>query len=154
MQLSTFTDYTMRTLVYLGLQKGKLVTIASIAKAYEISENHLMKVVYQLGQSGYVETVRGKGGGLRLAQEASSINIGALIRQTEGNASLLDCLDGESTCCIQHACKLQAILRETQDAMYAVLCQYTLADLLQQNESLALIFISKNAKKQEPGRTD
>lgn len=153
MQLSTFTDYTMRTLVYLGLQQGKLVTIASIAKAYEISENHLMKVVYQLGQGGYVETVRGKGGGLRLARDASSINIGDLIRQTEGNASLLECLDGESTCCIQNACKLQAILREAQDAMYAVLCKYTLADLLRQNEPLALIFISKNAKKQELGRT-
>ncbi|CAG0956557.1 HTH-type transcriptional repressor NsrR [Methylophilaceae bacterium] len=147
MHLLTFTDYTMRTLIYLGLQQGQLVTISSIAKTYGISESHVMKVVYQLGQGGYVETVRGKGGGLRLARDAASINLGDLVRQTEGNVSLLECLDGQSTCCIQQACRLQAILRETQSAMYAVLGKYTLADLLQQNEPLALIFMhSKTAQ--------
>lgn len=141
MHLTTFSDYTMRTLMYLGLRHGQLVTISEIAKAYAISENHLMKVVHQLGQQDYVETVRGKGGGLRLVRDPSSINLGQLVRLTEGSTSLLDCVDGPSSCCIQPSCRLIAILREAQAAMFAVLDNYTLASLLQPNESLARILI-------------
>lgn len=134
MQLSTFSDYTMRVLMYLGLQHGQLVTISEIARAYDISENHLMKVVHNLAQRGYVETVRGKGGGLRLAGDAANINLGELVRATEGHAGLLECMDKKSTCCIQPACKLIGILREAQDALFAVLDKYTLADLMKQRE--------------------
>lgn len=141
MRLTTFSDYTMRTLIYLGMKHGQLVTISEIAAAYDISENHLMKVVHQLGQQGYVETVRGKGGGLRLVRAPSSINVGQLVRQTEGSASFLDCLDGPSNCCIQPACKLVAILREAQDAMFGVLDNYTLADLLQPQAPLTRILM-------------
>lgn len=146
MRLTTFSDYTMRTLIYLGLKHGQLVTISEIAAAYDISENHLMKVVHQLGQHGYVETVRGKGGGLRLVRDPSSINIGQLVRLTEGNAGFLDCLDGPSNCCIQPACKLVAILQEAQDAMFGVLDNYTLTDLLQPQAPLTQILMpSKTA---------
>ncbi len=139
MQLTTFSDYTMRVLIYLGLQHGKLATIAEIARAYGVSENHLMKVVHNLAQQGFIETVRGKGGGMRLAKPPQHINLAEVVRMTEGRAGLLDCLDAESACCIQPACKLTGILREAQDAMYAALGKYSLADLLLQEEPLTLL---------------
>ena len=139
MHLTIFTDYTMRVLIYLGLRRDGLVTISDIAKAYGISENHLMKVVHQLAQRGYIETVRGKGGGMRLAREPQDINLGQLIRQTEGDASLLECLEGNGTCCIQSTCSLVGILREAQTALFTVLEKYTLANLLQNNQPLTQI---------------
>lgn len=141
MQLSTFSDYSMRVMIYLGLKHGELVTIAEIAKAYQISENHLMKVVHHLGQRGYIETLRGKGGGLRLAGDAADINLGDLVRATEGNAGLLQCMDEESNCCIQPACRLIGILHEAQDALFGVLGKYTLADLIQREEPLSHILM-------------
>ena len=141
MHLTTFSDYTMRVMMYLGLQHGQLVTISDIAQAYNISENHLMKVVHHLAQRGYIETVRGKGGGLRLVREPNTVNIGEMIRYSEGDTGLLPCLDTNGTCCIRPSCKLVGILREAQVALFAVLDKYTLADLLQQEESLTHILI-------------
>lgn len=151
MHLTTFSDYSMRVLVYLGLKRGQLATIAEIAQAYGISENHLMKVVHHLAQRGYVETVRGKGGGLRLVREPDSVNVGELVRDTEGNASLLECLDAESPCCIQPACRLIGILREAQAALFAVLDKYTLADLLHEKEvPLTRILMTTKSQAGEP----
>ena len=141
MHLTTFSDYTMRVMMYLGIQNGQLVKISDIAQAYKISENHLMKVVHHLAQRGYIETVRGKGGGLRLVLEPSAINIGEMIRISEGDTHLLPCLGPDGTCCIQSSCKLMGILREAQVALYAVLDKYTLVDLLQQEESLSRILM-------------
>jgi Rrf2 family nitric oxide-sensitive transcriptional repressor len=141
MHLTTFSDYTMRVMMYLGLQHGQLVTISDIAQAYNISENHLMKVVHHLAQHGYIETVRGKGGGLRLVREPDTISIGEMIRSSEGDTGLLPCLDTNGTCCIQPSCKLMGILREAQVALFTVLDKYTLADLLQQEGPLARILI-------------
>lgn len=141
MHLTTFSDYSMRVMMYLGLQHGQLVTISDIALAYKISENHLTKVVHHLAQRGYVETVRGKGGGLRLARDPSTVNIGDMIRNTEGDTGLLPCLDTDGTCCIQPSCKLVGILREAQAALFKVLDKYTLADLLNQEAPLARILM-------------
>lgn len=141
MHLTTFSDYTMRVLIYLGLRRDGLVTISDIAKAYGISENHLMKVVHQLAQGGFIETVRGKGGGMRLAREPEDINLGELIRITEGDTGLLACLEGQSSCCIQSACSLIGILREAQTALFTVLEKYTLADLLQREQPLSQILM-------------
>lgn len=141
MRLTTYTDYTLRVLIYLGLQHDKLTTIADIAHAYGISENHLMKVVHGLAQRGDVETVRGKGGGMRLARKPDEINIGATIRASEGESGLLACVEGESGCCIQQACALIGILKEAQTALYGVLDRYTLADLLQTNTPLTAILM-------------
>lgn len=127
--------------MYLGLKHGRLVTISDIARAYKISENHLTKVVHHLAQHGYVETVRGKGGGLRLARDPNTVNIGEMIRHSEGEAGLLPCLDTDNTCCIQPSCKLMGILREARIALFMVLDKYTLADLLYQEEPLARILI-------------
>lgn len=141
MHLTTFSDYTMRVLIYLGLRRDGLVTISDIAKAYDISENHLMKVVNQLAQRGYIETVRGKGGGMRLARDPLDINLGELVRMTEGDASLLACMDGQGSCCIQSACTLIGILREAQTALFDVLGKYTLADLLLKEQPLSQILL-------------
>jgi Rrf2 family nitric oxide-sensitive transcriptional repressor len=141
MRLTTYTDYSLRVLIYLGLQRDKLTTIADIAHAYGISENHLMKVVHGLAQRGDVETVRGKGGGMRLARKPEDINIGETIRATEGEGGLLACVEAESDCCIQQACTLIGILKEAQTALYAVLDRYTLADLLQRDAPLIAILM-------------
>lgn len=147
MQLTTFSDYALRVLVYLGLQQDRLTTIAEIAGAYKISENHLMKVVHHLAQQGYVETIRGKGGGLRLAHAPELIVIGRVIRSTEGETSLLDCLDSpQIVCCIQPSCRLMGILNEASAAMFAVFDKYTLADLLQTRVSLTQLFKDKAAE--------
>src|SRR5450830_522694 len=141
MQLTTFSDYSMRVMMYLGLQHGQLVTISDIARAYAISENHLTKVVHNLALRGYVETVRGKGGGIRLVREPSTVNVGEMIRASEGEAGLLPCLNSENKCCIQTSCKLMNILREAQTALFEVLDKYTLADLLFDEEPLTHILM-------------
>ena len=130
MRLSTFSDYSLRVLMYLGAQPERLVTIAEIAAMHEISEAHLMKVVHQLGRCGNIETVCGKGGGMRLAHPPQSIVLGKVIRQTENDFTLAECFADKAACRIQGACCLNAILNETLKAMFLVLDGYTLADLL------------------------
>jgi Rrf2 family protein len=93
MRLTSFTDYSLRTLLYLAANRDRLVTIQDIADLHVISKNHLMKVVYQLGLAGLVETVRGRNGGLRLGKEPKDINIGALVRATETDFFMAECFD-------------------------------------------------------------
>jgi Rrf2 family nitric oxide-sensitive transcriptional repressor len=131
MRLSSFSDYSLRVLMYLGVHAGRLATVAEIGSAYGISINHLTKVVHQLGRMGYLETVRGKGGGIRLGKPAAEIRLGEVIRQTETDWSLVECFSTGSHCQIQAACRLPPILDEALAAMFQVLDRYTLADLLQ-----------------------
>lgn len=129
MQLTAFTDYTLRTLIYLGVEEGRRATIPEIAAAYGIAENHLTKVVLLLGQAGDVATLRGRAGGLRLARPASAINVGAVVRRTEPGLALAPCL-GSGHCVITPACGLKPVLAEALDAFLGVLDRYTLADLV------------------------
>src|SRR5512147_3152354 len=99
MRLTVFSDYTLRVLMYLALDRTRLATIPEIAAAYGISENHLMKVVHQLACAGVVETVRGKGGGLRLARAPEQIQLGQIVRATEGDAPIVECLSGDPAAC-------------------------------------------------------
>lgn len=131
MRLSSFSDYSLRVLMYLGVHAGRLVTIAEIGSAYGISVNHLTKVVHQLGRLGYVETVRGKGGGIRLGKPPAEIRLGEVIRQTETDWALVECFSTGTHCQIHAACRLPPILDEALAAMFKVLDSYTLADLLQ-----------------------
>ncbi len=138
MRLSTFSDYSLRVLIYLGINQEGLVTIAEIARAYQISENHLMKVVHQLGKAGFIETVRGKGGGMRLARDPFSIQVGDVVRHTENDLFLVECMAPDSVCRIQEACRIKNIMAEGLESMFAVLNRYTLADLLDKPVSQAL----------------
>jgi len=130
MRLSTFSDYSLRVLMYLGAQPSRLATIAEIAAGHGISESHLMKVVHQLGKGGFIETVRGKGGGIRLALAAKDIGLGDVIRHTESDFTLVECFSDHASCRIQGACCLNAILDQAVKALFLVLDGYTLADLL------------------------
>lgn len=132
MRLTSFSDYTLRVLIYLTLNQGRLTTIQSIADSYGISENHLMKVVHHLSKTGVIESVRGKGGGIRLARPADSIHIGAVIRSAEGDLPIVECLGGSSQCRIARNCGLAGILAGAFENLYAYLDRYTLADLVTQ----------------------
>jgi Rrf2 family nitric oxide-sensitive transcriptional repressor len=137
MRLTTHTDYALRVLIRLALQPQELVTIAEIARFYRISENHLMKVVHQLGIAGYVETVRGHGGGLRLAQSPATIVVGDVVRRTEPDLRLVECFRVPGSCVIEPACALSGLLGAALDAFLAVLDRHTLADLVRERGPLA-----------------
>lgn len=128
MHLTRFTDYGLRTLIYLALRPDDLSSIAEIAGAYGISENHMVKVVHRLGQAGLVETIRGRNGGIRLARAAADIGLGDVVRLSEPSLALVECQAGES-CAIGGLCSLQGIMDEALGAMLAVLDGYSLADV-------------------------
>jgi Rrf2 family nitric oxide-sensitive transcriptional repressor len=131
MRLTVYTDFSLRVLMFLALKSAELATIAEIAKAYRISKNHLMKVAHQLGRAGYVETVRGKGGGLRLARHPDDIVIGEVVRHTEPDMALVPCFAPDDvSCSILPSCALRGALAEARDAFLSALDDYTLADLV------------------------
>ena len=137
MRLTAFSDYTLRTLIYLALRPNELCTIDEIATAYGISGNHLMKVVQQAAQAGEVQTMRGQHGGLRLARAPETINVGTVLRRTEPDLNLAPCFGPDNECCIQPACVLQSALREALAAFLAVLDGVSLADLIRPKRQLS-----------------
>lgn len=128
MHLTRFTDYGLRTLIYLALQPDRLGQIREIAEAYRVSENHMIKVVHRLGQSELIETIRGRNGGIRLARPAGEIRIGDVVRKMETDFALVEC-QGGGHCVIRGACRLESILNEALEAMISVLDRYTLLDV-------------------------
>jgi Rrf2 family nitric oxide-sensitive transcriptional repressor len=131
MQLTRFSDYSLRVLLYLAAHRDRTVSIREISRAYGISEHHLVKVVQLLVSDGLVASTRGRGGGLRLNREPAAINVGAVVRLTEPNMALVECFDLErNTCPIEPACGLKNTLQQAQRAFLAVLDQHTLADSL------------------------
>jgi len=130
-RLTTFSDYSLRVLIYLAVEPDRRATIDEIASAYDVSKAHLMKVVHELGLRGWVETVRGRGGGLQLAQPPEQIPIGAVVRATEENLALVECFEsGPSDCRIVEACVLKRALGEALEAFLGVLDRYTLEQLM------------------------
>lgn len=130
MRLTTMTDYAMRLLMYVAQQPDRLCTIAEVAKAYDISEAHLMKITHQLGLNGWLQTVRGKGGGMRLAAAPIDINLGAVVRSIEPDFYLVDCLTRDTACSLTGHCKLTGIMSGALQSLMQYLDGYTLADLL------------------------
>lgn len=130
MRLNSFTDYSLRVLMYVATEPDRRATIAEIAAAFEISRNHLMKVVQFLGQQGWLRNVRGRGGGLELACDPEHINLGSVVRAAEGDPLPAECFDrAHNTCAIARTCRLRGVLGEAVDAFQNVLDGYTLADI-------------------------
>ena len=137
MRLSAFTDYSLRVLMYLATDTTRRVTIAEVAESFGISENHLVKVVHFLGKRGWIETVRGKGGGILLARPPEQVNIGRVVRDAEGNAMPAECFSEDGgRCVISSACRLKAVLGEAVRGFYGVLDGYTLADITRNRQAL------------------
>jgi len=124
------TDYALRMLICLGIRPGEIVNVAEIADAFGISRHHLIRVAQRLRDAGYVETMRGNGGGVRLAQASSDINIGAVVRCTENDFSLVACFAPDGKCRIMPACALRSVLADAMEAFFAVLDRYRLEDLV------------------------
>ncbi len=137
MRLNLQTDYTLRLLMHLAVNEGRLSTIADVAERYAISKNHLMKVAHILGREGVIETVRGRSGGLRLACPAGKILVGRIVRMMEADLALVECFQGGANeCVITPACRLKAMLSEAVDAFLNVLDQYTIENLVRRNRKL------------------
>jgi Rrf2 family transcriptional regulator, nitric oxide-sensitive transcriptional repressor len=131
MHITLYSDYSIRTLIYLGLRPGRVVPIHEIADAHRVSHHYLLKVANELSALGYVDTIRGRTGGVRLSRAPSSINLGALMRSTEPAGGVLDCVTNDKAdCMIVPACRLRSALAEAEAAFYAILDRLTLRDLL------------------------
>lgn len=130
MHITRYTDYSLRVLIYLAVRQERLVTIQEIAESYDISRNHLMKVVHQLNRKGYIETVRGKSGGMRMHRHPNTINLGVLVRETEQDLSIVECHSSGDQCVISPVCGLKNVFAEALDAFLGVLDNYTLDDIL------------------------
>lgn len=140
MRLTVYTDYAFRVLIYVAVHPEPKPTIGQIAASYDISRNHLMKVVYELGVGGYIETSRGKNGGLRLARRPETIGLGELVRRTEPDFALVPCFDSDNAlCAITPSCRLRGVLFQARAAFLQVLDSYTLADLVENQAELQLL---------------
>jgi len=148
MQLTQYTDYSLRVLLYLGLNPDRRCTITEISDAFEINRNHLVKVVHNLSSSGWITTIRGKSGGMVLAFPPENINIGAVIRHTEPHFDLLECFDSETnTCSVSPACKLRHALYKARKAFMDVIDSYCLSDVLTNPDDLIQLMDMPRLKK-------
>lgn len=151
MRLTLYTDYSLRVLMYVGL-KDDMATISELAAGYGVSRNHLMKIIHRLGQLGYLETTRGRRGGIRLAKPPSEINVGEVVRKTEDDLALVNCFDAAAPRCpIANACVLRSALADALEAFLAVLEGYTLEDLLAPRRRLArMLELGPGARRADP----
>jgi len=137
MQLSAYSDYSLRVLIHATLRAPERVTIDEVAEAFGISRNHLVKVVHALGRNGYLATRRGIGGGFTLAMPAGKIMLGKVVRLTEADETVIDCKDRNSRQCrIFPVCRLKGVLDEAAAAFFAVLDSYSLSDLMQRSSEM------------------
>ena len=134
MNITRFTDYSLRVLIYLALHENELVTIKDVADRYNISKNHLMKVVQELSAKGYLVATRGKNGGIKLEQSPNDINIGHLVRMIEQDSTLVECFGADNQCVITPACQLKRMFAEALNCFFESLERYTLADLIGDQE--------------------
>ncbi len=147
MRLTRYTDFAMRVLLYLGRNPEQLYSIAEVARAYDVSQNHLMKVVSDLVGAGYIESVRGRNGGIRLGRAPSEINVGSLVRHTEDDFDLVGC----GSCIIAPACGLSGVLDEAMVAFMAVLDRYSLADVLARKGDFSHLLFGTDSQRNHTG---
>ena len=131
MRISQFTDYSLRLLILAAARAPGMITVGEVADAYGISRNHLTKVAHELGRAGYLATVRGRGGGIKLAIPAESIRIGRLVKLCESDSTFVECFDSKTNrCAITPVCQLAHALAHAESAFYQDLDAHTLADLV------------------------
>jgi Rrf2 family transcriptional regulator, nitric oxide-sensitive transcriptional repressor len=148
MRLTLYTDYALRVLINVAVADDKLITISDIAETFDISKQHLMKVVSHLSRKGYLDTVRGRGGGIRLRCPPRDINIGQVVRGTEGKLDVIGCLGRRGYCPIERVCVLRGVLHDAIQAFLAVLDGYTLADLIKPQGALSsLLLLDQHAAR-------
>ena len=141
MQLTRYTDYSLRVLVYLGMKADGWATITELAEFYHISRNHLVKVVHHLARQGFILTLRGKKGGMALARPPELIGIGEVIRLTEPDFHLAECFRSDGNACVLAPdCRLKAILNEAKLSFLTTLDRYTLADTVANKALLTSLF--------------
>lgn len=147
MRLTNYSDYALRVLIYLALkEKDELGTIKEIAENYQISKNHLMKIIHDLGKLGYLITLRGRYGGIKLAMQPKDINVGEVVSKTEEDFHIVECFNAEKNyCVISPSCKLKHVLYEALQAFIHVLNQYTLEDLIQNKDDLHHLLTLENS---------
>lgn len=131
MRLTMFTDYALRTLMYLSQHQERLCTAREVADSYGVSLNHIVKVVHRLSQLGYIKSVKGKGGGIKLNRPPEEINLWELVKSMEPDLTLVECFDPQhNTCRVVSACGLKSILHEAMQAFEATLMKYSIADTI------------------------
>jgi Rrf2 family nitric oxide-sensitive transcriptional repressor len=141
MQLTLHTDYALRVLIYLTLQPEKIVTIDEITDFYEISRNHLVKVVHNLSNKGFISTSRGKHGGMQLSRSPEEISIGDVVRQIEANFDIVECFNPDSKKCrVVPICNLKSVLQQANENFLSFLDQYSLAEAIKPNSQLKRMF--------------
>ena len=141
MRLTLYADYALRVLIHVAVADGKLITISEIAERFDISKQHLMKVVSALSRKGYLDTVRGRGGGMRLRRPPRDINIGQVVRATEDKLDIIGCLGQRGYCRIERVCVLRGVLDDAIQAFLDVLDGYTLADLIKPQRVLSSLLL-------------
>lgn len=140
MRMTFQTDYALRMLIYLAMRPDRACTVGDVAEAYQLSRNHLLKVALNLRKLGLVTTARGRSGGIRIAKSPEEINIGALVRATEEDFALVECLQGGGgACAISPSCRLKGMFGEALSAYLAVLDKYTLADIVRNRTALGTL---------------
>ncbi|POB13537.1 Rrf2 family transcriptional regulator [Halobacteriovorax sp. DA5] len=144
MRLASFTDYSLRVLIYIALKGDERSTVAEIADKYKISRNHLVKVVHNLSSMGIIDSYKGKGGGITLSTAPGQIVIGNLVRQLEEDSPLVECFGNSGNCIINPTCKLKSALIIAQNKFYEALNEYTLDDLISNKAKLVEIFTADN----------
>jgi Rrf2 family nitric oxide-sensitive transcriptional repressor len=147
MRVTLQTDYSLRVLMYVATKGDELSNIQDIAKSFDASKNHVMKVVFELGKRGYLETVRGRKGGIRLMRKPDQINVGAVVREAEPDLAIVGCLAEDGYCSVQKVCVLRRAFREATQAFTAVLDTYTLEDLIKPRSSLAKLLQIGNDRR-------
>ncbi|MCB9061409.1 MAG: Rrf2 family transcriptional regulator [Halobacteriovoraceae bacterium] len=137
MRLAGFTDYSLRVLIYLAVKRDKRCTVAEIANKYQISKNHLVKVVHNLATIGVINSYKGKGGGIALAMTPENINVGKLVQELEKDLHLVECFAISKSCTIDTSCKLKRALKLAEQQFFETLKEYTLADIVTNKSKIA-----------------
>ncbi len=147
MQLNRFTDYALRVMMHLAAANGRLMSTREIADLHDAKYNHLAKVTQWLANEGYIETIRGRSGGIALAKQPDQICIGTLVRKLESQTALVECMrEDRGNCRLSVACGLAVVLKDAEESFFRTLDQVTLADVLKRQSGMFDLLISMNAE--------